>query len=74
MAGVRMNLIGEIISLVSKLPPEGLDLVVQLIRALTSSNDPMRAVQRATAAAASEAGSERLIREGLRRGATKPKP
>jgi hypothetical protein len=63
-----MNLIGDVLKLVSKLPPEGLALVVKLIRALTSSPDPMRAVKRAAIAAASETASEKLIRAGLKRG------
>jgi hypothetical protein len=62
-----MNLISEVLKLVSKLPPEGLELVVKLVRALTSSDDPMRAVKRAAATAASEAASEKIIRESLKR-------
>jgi hypothetical protein len=62
-----MNVIGEVLRLVSKLPPEGLALVEKLVRALVSSPDPMRAVKRAAMAAASEAASEKIIREALRR-------
>lgn len=60
-----MNLVGEVLKLVSKLPPEGLALVVKLVRALTSSPDPMRAVKRAAAAAASEKASDIIIRRRL---------
>jgi hypothetical protein len=62
-----VNPLADLVKLIAKLPPEGLALVGKLLRALVSSPDPMRAVKRAAAAAASEAGSERIIREGLKR-------
>lgn len=64
-----MNPIADLVKLISRLPPEGLALIGKLIRSLLTSKDPMRAVKRATIAAASEAAAEKLIREGLRRSA-----
>ena len=60
-----MNLIGDVLKLVSKLPPEGLAVLGRLVKALLSSPDPMRAVKRAALAAASEQASDAAIRKAL---------
>lgn len=62
-----MNVIGDLVKLIAKLPPEGLALVGKLVKTLLTADDPMRAVKRAAAAAASEAASEKLIREAMKR-------
>lgn len=60
-----MNIIGEVVKLISKLPPEGLALFGKLVKALLSSPDPMRAVKRAALAVASEKASDAVLRRRL---------
>ena len=54
-----MNLFEKVTQLVSKLPAEGLPLLVKLVNALLSSPQPLDAIKRATMAAA----AKRAIRE-----------
>ena len=64
---MQVNLIGDVLKLVSKLPPEGLDLLSKLVKALLGSPDPLRAVKRAALAAASEKAADETIRRALKR-------
>lgn len=56
----------EVISLLSKLPPGTLAAVLDLLRAIVSSDDPKRTAKRAAIAAASRTASEAAIAEALR--------
>lgn len=49
-----MNILADIIKLISKLPPEGLALLSQLVRALYTSRDPEAALKRSIAATAAK--------------------
>lgn len=60
-----MNIIGEVVKLISKLPPEGLEAFGRLVKALFTSGDSLRAVQRAAAAVASEKASDEILRRRL---------
>ena len=62
---MQVNILEAVLKLVSKLPPEGLTLVVKLLNTLFNSDDPMRAVKRATIAAASEKASDAVLRKRL---------
>lgn len=65
-----MSIIDDILALLSKLPAEGLELLKKLTSALLNSDDPLRAIQRATAAAVSERTAEEVIKRRL----AKPTP
>lgn len=58
-------MIENLLKLVSRLPPDGLDVLGRLFSSLLSHDDPMRAVERAAAAVASEKTSDEVIRERL---------
>lgn len=62
-----MNILGDVVKLISKLPPEGLALLGKLVRALVGSPDPMRAVQRAAIAAGAEKATEEALKKALGR-------
>lgn len=50
-----MNLFNQVLTLVSRLPPEGAKLLAQLVKILLGSRDPMAGLRAAKAAAAKEA-------------------
>lgn len=62
-----MNILSEVVKLISKLPPEGLAVLGRLVKSMLSSPDPMRAVKRAAAAVASEKASDEVIKRALKR-------
>lgn len=49
------NLLGWLLALIAKLPPEGVDAVAQLLRAVHGSKDPLRSVRLAAMVVASKA-------------------
>jgi uncharacterized heparinase superfamily protein len=61
------KLIGELLGLLATLPPAGIDLVLQLIRAIRTSKDPLRAVRLAAMAAASKHATESAIEAALKK-------
>ena len=61
-----MSLIGDLMKLVSRMPPEGLAILTKLVRALLDADDPMRAAKRAAVAAASAEATEQVIKRALK--------
>jgi len=59
--------IGKLVEYLGRIPPETWSLVLKMVKAVASSDDPARAAQRAAAAAASKAASDKVIREAMRR-------
>jgi hypothetical protein len=57
-------ILADILRLLSQLPPEALTPILELVKALRSSNDPTALARRA-AAIASEAASDAAIRKAL---------
>ena len=62
-----MNLFDAIGRLLSRLPPEGYQILVKLVNALLTAKDPLEATKRAAMAAASEQASEAALRKLLGR-------
>jgi hypothetical protein len=62
-----MSLISELGSAAAKLAPAVLRIVVQTLRAIAASPDPLRAAKRAAIAATSEEASEAALKELLGR-------
>jgi hypothetical protein len=62
-----MNLIGQVLQLASKLPPEGLAALSKLISVLLTSEDPLRATKRAAAVIASEKAGDLAVRAVMKR-------
>ena len=60
-----MSVINDAIKLISALPPGVLEAVVDLIKAVVSSEDPKRTAERHAKAIASKAASDAAVRKIL---------
>ena len=62
MGALQMN---EIIKLIQSMPPGVLVAILDLLRTVKGSDDPVRTAQRAAAAIASSKASEAILRKAL---------
>jgi hypothetical protein len=61
------NPLQTLTQLLSRMPPEGLSAVDQLLKAVLNSKDPMRAARLAAIAAASKTATEAAIEAALKK-------
>lgn len=62
------KLLGELMTLLDKLPPGTIGLVTDLVRAVASSKDPVAAAKLATMAAAGKLGRHELANKLIKAG------
>jgi hypothetical protein len=60
-----LQFVGEAAKLIGKLPPEVIEALAGVVKAVAASKDPARAARLAALAAASKAGTEAAIEAAL---------
>lgn len=61
------KLLGGLLALIAKMPPEGLQIVSDLVNAIANSKDPVAAARLAALAAAAKQGRHLAIQKAIGR-------